>query len=96
MSAFLELLASGRLLDFVLVFILGELVVVTVWTRRQGRSPLDVVFHLGAGAALVLALRSALRTGASAQTALCLAASLPIHLYDLVRRFRRGSAARDS
>ena len=67
MRPFFEALESGRLLDFVVLFMaleLGVLGALVARRRRSGRSGgltmLDLVGHLSAGAFLVLALRSAL------------------------------------
>lgn len=76
-------------MDVVLAFVTVEAVALFLLRRRTGLQPLDVLGQLGAGTALVLAVRCAL-TGADARwTAGFLAAALPAHLFDLARRVRR-------
>jgi hypothetical protein len=83
------LFASGRAIDLVLALIALEFAVLA-WRRRRGASPgaaiLDVVFWLAPGACLLMALRCAL-TGASWTFIWAwLAAALPLHVADLIRR----------
>ncbi len=83
-----ELVQSGRAVDGVLLFVAAEAVLLLLLARKRLR-PLDVAGQLAAGAALLGALRCAL-TGADPRwTAAFLAAALPAHLFDLIRRWRR-------
>ena len=91
MDTYFALLESGSVIDLVLGFMVLEVAVLLFVIRGRPLGAADVVFHLSAGALLLLALRSALTTGASAQTGIFLLASLPAHLYDLVRRVRRAA-----
>jgi hypothetical protein len=83
-----QLVASGRLVDFILLLVAIEAAVLLVIQRRTGRGG-DLVVNLLAGAALLLALRAALAGAAWQWIALWLAVSLPPHLVDLWRRLRR-------
>jgi hypothetical protein len=85
-----RLLWSGSLTDLALAVIAFEAIVLLVVHRRSGLGlgPLDVAGQLAAGAMLLLALRCAV-TGASYLWTLgFVAASLPAHLFDLLRRVR--------
>lgn len=83
--------SSGRIVDAVLAFMLIELVVL-VRLRRRGAAlfrPLDVMVNSGAGAALLLALRGALRGSQWRTIALWLLIALGFHIWDLSRRASR-------
>lgn len=59
------LLASGHLLDAILLLVAIEALALILWSRRvRGTWPIALLFNLGSGAALMLALRAAL-TGAA-------------------------------
>ena len=77
--------ASGRVVDAVLAFMLVELAALLL-VRKRGAAlfrPLDVMVNFGAGAALLLALRAALRGSQWQPIALWLAAALFFHIWDL-------------
>lgn len=85
----------GRLIDIALVAIAVEIVVLLVYRRATGRGlkPIDLLGQLLAGAFLLGAVRAAV-AGVDGQIVLLLVtASLPTHLFDIVRRAR---AARDA
>ncbi len=86
-----EFLESGLAVDVVLAFLAAEVAFLLVLKARTGRGPavLDLLGQLGAGAALLLALRAALTRADPRWTAGFLLAALPAHLFDLARRFRR-------
>jgi len=82
--------SSGRVVDAVLVFMLIELValvLVRVGGARVFR-PRDVMVNFGAGAALLLALRAALRGSQWQPVALWLLTALGFHAGDLWLRRR--------
>jgi hypothetical protein len=82
--------SSGRVVDAVLVFMLIELVAL-VLVRQRGASlfrPRDVMVNFGAGAALLLALRAALRGPQWQPVALWLLVALVFHVWDLWLRRR--------
>ncbi|MEX1368432.1 MAG: hypothetical protein AB1Z98_35195 [Nannocystaceae bacterium] len=85
-----ELVASGTFVDIALVALLIEVVVLVVLGRRPGArlAPADVLAQLAAGGILLVALRCALTGADPLWIPVLLAASLPAHLYDLVRRAR--------
>ncbi|MEM9457770.1 MAG: hypothetical protein AAGF11_26565 [Myxococcota bacterium] len=85
------LLADGTFVDIALAALAVEFVVALalIGAGRLALRPLDLVGHLLAGGLLLLALRVAV-TGADPRWILgLLAASLPAHGYDLVRRASR-------
>ena len=95
------LFASGRIVDLVLLFMViegGGLIMLRRRVRR-GIPPLDLLVSLGAGAALLLALRGAAQRVLTGRTAVhridvawpgiaaCLVLALVAHLLDLWRRW---------
>jgi hypothetical protein len=86
-----ELLASGRLVDLILVLTAIEAVCLVLYWRSRGRgiAPLDLLPNLFAGAFLLLALRSVL--GGAGWELCCgsLAAAGVSHIVDLARGWRR-------
>lgn len=82
------LFANGRVVDAVLVLLLVELPVLAL-LRVRGRAvfrPLELVANAGAGAALLCALRAALRSSPWQQVSLCLLLALGFHVWDLCLR----------
>lgn len=86
-----DLIASGRIVDIVLGFVVLEIALLTVYRRVSGRgiATLDLLFNLLAGVCLLLALRSALVGAAWIWIAVWLSAALLAHVADLARRWRR-------
>lgn len=82
--------ASGRAADLVLAVLLVEAVLLIA----RGYSPRRVLYALGPGAFMVLAVRFALTGMPWPWIAAALAASLPLHLLDLARRGRLGPRRR--
>jgi hypothetical protein len=84
------LFASGRIVDFVLVLVAVEAVGLAVLYRRSGRgiAPGALVGFLGAGVALMLALRVALVGGWWGYVALFLLVAGVAHVWDLRSRWR--------
>ncbi len=83
-----RLFASGHAVDLILVFMAAEFVFLC-WRGRSRRQPgaiLNRLLALAPGACLVLAVRAGLTGGAWVWIAFWLAASLPFHLADVVRR----------
>ena len=85
-----ELFASGRIVDAILALVVVEAALLTVLHRRRGVGvpPPDLLGYLASGAALLLAVRSALVGAPWTSTASWLAAALVAHLVDLARRWR--------
>ena len=84
-----EYFANGMVVDAILAFLFFELMVL-ILVRRQGLRclpALPLIANSGAGAALLLALRAALRGLAWQQIALWLAVALAFHLWDLAQRW---------
>lgn len=85
-----ELFASGRIVDAILALVVVEGVLLTLLHRRRGVgvAPADLLGVLASGAALLLALRSALVGAPWTATAAWLAVALVAHLVDVARRWR--------
>jgi hypothetical protein len=79
--------ASGHVIDAILVLVACEAVFLTVWGRRRvALRPL--LFNLGSGAALMLAVRGALTGAAWWTVAACLFAACVAHATELGLRLR--------
>jgi len=90
-----ELFATGRIVDWILGLMLLELAVLTLLRRttRRGLSAIELIVALGAGAALLAALRTALLGEPWQRIAPWLLAALVAHLIDLSFRWNpHGSA----
>lgn len=91
MSAIEFLWADGRLVDFVLVFIVLEIILVAIVSRLRDRGPvlLPFVLNVLSGACLVAALRAALHESNATIIVFCLSAALLCHLFDVYWRWLR-------
>ena len=87
-GAFEALLRSGRAVDIALGFIVLEFVYLLWRTPKLRRAPVipNLLFALGPGACLMLALRCALTQTDMVWVAFWLALSLPLHIGDVLRR----------
>ncbi|KQO74455.1 hypothetical protein [Methylobacterium sp. Leaf88] len=84
MEAFL---ASGHLVDAILLLVAIEALGLILWSRRaQGVWPLALLCNLTAGAALMLALRGALTGAGWPVIAGCLAGAGLAHLTEMALR----------
>jgi hypothetical protein len=85
-----EMFASGRMVDFVIGFMLIECVALLALSRSTGRglTPPEIFWNALAGLGLLLALRNALTGGPWLSTALWLLTALAGHLGDLLQRYR--------
>jgi hypothetical protein len=83
------LFADGRIIDFILLLVFGELMVLILIRKKTGRGlkAIDLMLNLLAGVALLFALRAALRGLAWPVVAMFLFLSLLAHLTDLGRRW---------
>jgi len=82
------LYASGHVIDLVLVLVAVEFAVLA-WRRRSprpGAAAIDTALALAPGVCLLLALRAALTGAPWTHVAAWLAAALPVHVADLIRR----------
>jgi hypothetical protein len=86
-----ELFASGLVADIILGLMVVEGIALTLLYRakRIGVEPRTLWINLAAGAALFLALRSALTGGDWQTTALFLIAGLIAHAADLAARWQK-------
>jgi hypothetical protein len=83
---------SGRIVDCILALMLIELLVLP-WAARRFRVRIrvpELIANLGAGAALLLALRAALRSEAWPHSAAWLLIALAFHLMETGLRWSRG------
>lgn len=80
--------SSGRIVDLVLIFVVIEAALLTVYrTRsRRGLGVADIFLMLLPGVCLLLALRAALVNAAPVAVLLLLTLALCAHLADLWRR----------
>ena len=86
-----ELFASGRLIDLILIVVVVEAALLTLYWRHSGRgiAPGDLLPNLCAGALLLLALRVTLAGSGWMAASGCLAAAGLAHVIDVTRRWRR-------
>lgn len=91
-----NLVASGRIVDLILLFMLVEVAVLLAYRRLTGRGLklLDLGLLLLPGLFLLLALRAGLTGGAWTVVLAWLGAALLAHLADLSRRMRSAWAHR--
>lgn len=84
-----DLFAGGRIVDGILAFMLIECAALTLLRRRsrRGLGSVELIVTLSAGAALLLALRSALAGSGWQSVAVWLGAALAAHLLDLRLRW---------
>jgi uncharacterized membrane protein len=89
-----ELLSNGRVIDCILVLMLLEFITLMIVRRqsRRGIPAVQLLFGLGAGAALLLAWRAALHASSWQSICLWLAAAFVVHLIDLTCRWNRRQA----
>jgi hypothetical protein len=89
-----ELIRSGRIAHVIIAILLIELVVVSVYLLRRGRTRevLSAGASIIAGGALVKALGLALSGGGWKGIGVCLLISLVAHLAELVIRLSRQDA----
>jgi hypothetical protein len=85
-----SLVASGRIVDLILVFVVVEAIGLLVYRRTTGRGlrPVGILLMLLPGVCLLFALRAALVAAGPIPIAAWLAASLAAHLADLWQRQR--------
>jgi len=85
------LFASGRIVDAILALVALQFAALALyrWRTGKGLGPVDLFFNLGAGAALLLALRAGLRGAEWPWIACFLLLGLAAHLADLYRRWPR-------
>jgi hypothetical protein len=84
-----ELIASGRAIDGILALMLMESIALILIGRKLPRAipPVQVLVSIGAGAALLLALRAALLGFSWQWISLWLVAALAAHILDLRYRW---------
>jgi len=91
MGGFGELLASGRLVELLLAFVVLEAVLIIGYRswRGDGIAPLPLLLNLAAGASLMLALNAAVTGSGSGAIAGWLVAALVFHVGDFAVRWDR-------
>jgi hypothetical protein len=90
MSVLEQAFVSGRIVDLILMLVMAEAIgLVVLWTfARRGVPPRALLANLVSGAALMLAVRSALLDAPWTQVAAFLSLSFLAHLADLAGRWR--------
>jgi hypothetical protein len=83
-----DLFANGRVVDCILGLMLLELLAMAWWRRRSGSGlkMTELLASIGAGAALLLALKTALVGAPWLQAAFWLLVALAAHAIDLTLR----------
>jgi hypothetical protein len=83
------LFANGRIIDFILLLVLAEVMILIIIRKKTGAGlkPVDLIMSLLAGIGLLFALRAALLGLGWPIVALFLFLSLLAHLTDLGRRW---------
>jgi hypothetical protein len=91
MQALQNLVESGRIVDLMLAFIFLEIVVLGLIRQRRGGgvAALPLIINIGAGVALMLALRFALTDSTWLPVSACLLAALAFHGADVALRWER-------
>ena len=86
-----DLIASGRIVDLMGVFVALEIALLLLWRARTGAgiAPLPLLTNIGAGGSLMLALRASLTGAGTGPIAGWLLAALACHAADLALRWRR-------
>ncbi|MFK8079645.1 MAG: hypothetical protein AB8B97_05105 [Granulosicoccus sp.] len=86
-----SVIASGQIVDIMVVFVVVEVLALIVYWRLTGRGvpTVPLLANVGAGGSLMLALGATLKGFSPAVIALCLVSSLIFHLTDLALRWRR-------
>jgi hypothetical protein len=90
-----DLVSSGHIVDWILVFVGVEAVVLVAYRRMTGRGlkPRGILFMLLPGVCLLLAVHAALIAAGPVIVAGWLAAALVAHLADLWQRQRQSRMA---
>jgi hypothetical protein len=85
------LVASGRVLDFILAAMLAEAIGLTLFHARTGRGvpPADLLPNLASGMSVLLAMRLGLLGVWWPWISLSLLAALGAHVLDLRRKWRK-------
>ena len=86
----IDLIQSGRIVDFILLLIVLEAVVVCglAFTKNDRLPTAGLLFNLGAGAGLLLALRAVATDAGWLAIGFWLMVALVAHIADLVWRLR--------
>ncbi len=81
--------ANGGIVDFVLGFMVVELIVLIIVRMKMhhGVQPRDLLVSMGAGAALLMALRGAIHGDVGQSLLFWLFIALLFHVWDLTRRW---------
>lgn len=86
-----SLIASGRIIEVMGLFVAIEVLLLLVYWQKRGRGvpPRALLLNIGAGGSLMLALRAVLYESGTVWVAFWLLASLVFHVADLAQRWRR-------
>ena len=91
MNAIESLIASGLLIKWVLFLVVVEGFLLMLFWRMTGKgiAPLALLFNLGAGGSLMLALHAVLTQQSHSVVAIWLISSLLFHVCDMAYRWVR-------
>lgn len=86
-----ELIAGGRIVDIMVVFVVLEVIALIVYWKKTGKGvpTIPLLANVGAGGSLMLALGATLRDASTTAIAAFLVASLVFHTADIALRWRR-------
>ncbi len=86
-----DIISSGRIVDIMVLFVVIEVIALTIYWRRTGKgiALIPLLANIGAGGSLMLALGATLKGFVPEIIALCLISSLIFHVTDLVIRWKR-------
>jgi hypothetical protein len=91
MSTLQQLIATGRIVDLMLVCVIAEILIIVIYWKRTGRgiATRPLLLNAGAGISLMLSLRVCLTDGDWTWVAVFLLAALVFHVADLGQRWSR-------
>ena len=90
MDVFESLIASGRIVDIMVLVVVAEVVAITLYRSRTGSGIpfVPLILNVGAGGSLMLALRAALIGSGWHWIAVFLLTSLVFHVADQANRWQ--------
>ena len=84
-----DLIASGRIVDIMLGFVIVEVALLLLWRwgKGDGIPPSRLLINVGAGGSLMLALKAVFADADWTVVAGCLVLALVLHVSDLATRW---------
>jgi hypothetical protein len=86
-----QLIATGRVVDLMLICVIAEVLLILIYWKRTGRgiATRPLLLNAGAGVSLMLSLRVCLTDGNWAWVVVFLLTALVFHIADLGQRWSR-------